>query len=264
MQKIATAIRRHPALGLAGAVGLAVLVGAGLRLTTANSTATAPPVPTTQSTDQSPETVTAPFPAPLVSASGRLQNATPSSLLRSTRKDTRAETLVAGRADPFAPIIQATTPLLAPTAGAVQQTEGNGSNPTPNGGSRPTPTAVVPLPISGTLPPLPSLPSLPIATTPVAVLPTPSASAVELPSTPPPLQGLELTGVAQVGDRVALIVREPGVANSRYTFAGDYLANGRVLIKRIDMSAQEPLIILEYNGREHPYSVGGTVLASLP
>jgi hypothetical protein len=69
--------------------------------------------------------------------------------------------------------------------------------------------------------------------------------------------------VVQLGNRSALIVREPNTTTSRYTYAGDYLAGGQVLVKHIDISNQEPLVILEYNGREYSRMVGSGPLASL-
>jgi hypothetical protein len=71
-----------------------------------------------------------------------------------------------------------------------------------------------------------------------------------------PVQAIELTGVIQVGDRVGIIVRESNGQTSRHLFEGDLLAGGQVRIKSIDMSTQQPLVILEYQGKEYPRMVG--------
>lgn len=266
LQKINTALRRHPTWGLAGAVGLAVLVGAGLRFVipqTAPTSAQTDPAETTTPLATSDGTLA--FESPMVSVSWRLQSATPSTLLASTQGSSRADTIVAGRVDPFAPITQA--PPLKPAASAATATTPPnqvqaGSGAAPVG----TPLPIAPIPTAGRLPALPSSPTpvaVPSTPVPLANLPSPSQLVGNQPVANSPLQLIELTGVAQVGDRVALIVREAGTGNSRYTFAGDYLANGQVLVKRIDVSSQEPLVILEYNGREYPRMVG-TALASLP
>jgi hypothetical protein len=60
----------------------------------------------------------------------------------------------------------------------------------------------------------------------------------------------------QVGDRVGIIVREGSGKTSRHIFVGDSLAGGQVKVKSIDLSAQEPVIILEYQGQEYPRVVG--------
>jgi hypothetical protein len=71
-----------------------------------------------------------------------------------------------------------------------------------------------------------------------------------------PLQSIELTGVVQVGDRVGIIVREANSRTSRHIFVGDYLAGGQIKVKSIDLSAQEPLVILEFQGQEYHRMVG--------
>jgi hypothetical protein len=272
IQKMMTAVQQRPAWGIAGAVGLAVLTGAGLRLAIPQTASLEDPSapnaatdPAAMVEDRSQGTVS-PFESPMVSVSWHLQSATPQALLASTRRPARLDSVIAGRSDPFAPITQA-PPVTPGTIAAAATTAPSGVRP----GPAQSPT-LAPLPTAGTLPSLPTNPvPVPLAATPnpatvaqgaFAPLPLPGTTLVSTPTSP--LQGLELTGVAQVGDRVALIVREANTTTSRYTYAGDYLANGQVLVKRIDLSAQEPLVILEYNGREYSRMVGGTTLAALP
>jgi hypothetical protein len=94
-----------------------------------------------------------------------------------------------------------------------------------------------------TIPALPSIPSL-----------SSSTSSGFTPQNP--VQALQLTGVVQVGDRVGVIVRESQGQTSRHLFVGDHLANGQIKVKAIDLSAGEPLVILEYQGKEYPRIVG--------
>ena len=70
------------------------------------------------------------------------------------------------------------------------------------------------------------------------------------------MQAIELSGVVQLGDRVAVIVRESDDKTSRHLFAGDFLAGGQIKIKSIDLSSQEPLIIFEYQGKDYARIVG--------
>jgi hypothetical protein len=55
----------------------------------------------------------------------------------------------------------------------------------------------------------------------------------------------------QLGNRWNLIVKEPDATSSRYVQVGDYLANGRVLIKRVIIGPGGGLtVVLQQDGRE--------------
>ena len=264
-EKVSTTLRQRPALGLVGAMGLAVLVGAGLRFTLPQGSTTT--AQTNQADAVVDDTGLVAFESPMVSVSWRLQSATPKTLLASTNGSSRADSIVAGRADPFSPITQA-PPVQAPTpiAAATTPTGSVQAGPSSPSPSNVAPLPIAPIPTTGQLPALPTSPNpvaLPNTPAPLAALPSPNQLLGNAPTAVSPLQ-VELTGVAQVGDRVALIVREAASGTSRYTFAGDYLANGQILIKRIDVSAQEPQVVLEYNGREYTRMVGGSAVAILP
>ncbi len=117
----------------------------------------------------------------------------------------------------------------------------------------PVPTSVVstiPLPALQPAPADPNLlPSVPVGTTP-PVNPAPVST----------IDSIEVSGVVQVGQRVSAIVRVPDEGTSRYVNVGDYLANGRILVKRINISADEPTVILEQDGREVVKTVGSSSL----
>ncbi|MGD2180841.1 hypothetical protein [Lusitaniella coriacea] len=89
-------------------------------------------------------------------------------------------------------------------------------------------------------------------------LPTPPNA---IPDFPPILQptaadGVKVTGVIKVGGVPHAIVQAPG-QESRYVKSGDYLANGQVLVKRIEMgNGTDPIVILEQAGVEVAKRIG--------
>jgi hypothetical protein len=70
---------------------------------------------------------------------------------------------------------------------------------------------------------------------------------------------IEVTGAVQIGGKWQVIVREPGSSTSRYVAAGDYLANGKVLVKRIIAGkGVDPVVVLQQNGVEVTKSLGSS------
>jgi hypothetical protein len=68
-----------------------------------------------------------------------------------------------------------------------------------------------------------------------------------------------ITGLVEVGGITNIIVRAPEEASSRYVQVGQYLSNGRILVKRIESSnSPTPLVILEEDGVEVAKEVGET------
>ncbi len=65
-----------------------------------------------------------------------------------------------------------------------------------------------------------------------------------------------VTGVATVGGRNYAIVQTPEEPTGKYVTAGQRIAGGQVLVKRIDMRGNEPFVVLEQNGIEISRSVG--------
>jgi hypothetical protein len=133
---------------------------------------------------------------------------------------------------------------------------------------RPDPFAVNPITVQVKLPPpkpvgssttptLPNLPGLP-------TLPLPPGSGT-LPGTLPPDQvlvptvvlpnptlakAITVTGIVQVGSSRQAILRSPLEPSSRYVSPGQRVANGQVLVKRIEVRGSEPVVILEESGIE--------------
>ena len=110
--------------------------------------------------------------------------------------------------------------------------------------ARPVARPIAPGPVRPGLVPLtPSLPSI------AALPPLPTASLAN---------AVEVTGVVQVGGVPQAIVKSPNERTSRYVRTGQRLANGQVLVKRIDVynGSANPVVILEENGIEVAKAVG--------
>lgn len=179
-------------------------------------------------------------------------------LVGSAHQDSNLATISVGRLDPFAPVAQAVGPPRTSQSASAQiagettaSPESDALPPSPIATSSGTITDSSTLPVVNVSPlPLP-LPPIPAATTgaPVTTIPNPGTPVN-------PVNGIELSGVVQVGSRIGIIARDSNSQTSIHLFAGDYLAGGQVLVKAIDVSAQEPLVILEYQGQEYSRTVG--------
>ncbi|MEM9002963.1 MAG: hypothetical protein AAGE59_05470 [Cyanobacteria bacterium P01_F01_bin.86] len=81
-----------------------------------------------------------------------------------------------------------------------------------------------------------------------------------LPTLPEPVvvaSQVQIFGIAEVQGEVYAIVQAPGEPTSRYVKVGDRLANGTVLVKRIETRpSSEPLVVLEERGTEIALPVG--------
>ena len=179
------------------------------------------------------------FPKPVVSQAAMLPVPTVPGLITPTNARMRVPTIVTGRTDPFAALATAPIKLSATTRKPAVALPS--PLPAPNQGRLPAfnapPIAQVPLKT-----PLP-----PAFVPPAPVSQTASADAIEI------------SGVIKVGGRWSVIVKEPSAQTSRYVHAGDYLANGQVLVKRIvAVASSEPIVILQQNGVEITRSIGGS------
>lgn len=72
-------------------------------------------------------------------------------------------------------------------------------------------------------------------------------------------QNVLITGLIEFGDRIKVILQAPEETSTRYVEIGEYVANGQVLIKRIESSFPNPTVILEENGIEVSRTVGQPV-----
>lgn len=127
---------------------------------------------------------------------------------------------------------------------------------------------------------VPELPKLPVDNRPPQwVDPNPRPVATGPKAPPPPstdiARGIEVSGVVKVGNEIQVIVKVPTEPTSRYVKIGQRLANGQVLVKRVDLKpGVDPVIVLEQNGVEVAKAVGenagspvrnaGSAIASVP
>jgi len=189
--------------------------------------------PPEQTADQT-NSPTAAFPAaPAATAPTKPSTSLPAAvpgLIQSTNASVRVPAIPTRRPDPFAP--NEATPLRI-------------SLP-----SQRVSTVVSALPRQ--LPPL-SLQPLPANGSPLPMVPVPA-------TLPPPIapvsptaiaDAIQVTGAAQVGKKWSVIVKESAAETSRYVSVGDYLANGKVLVKRvITGKGSTPTVVLQQNGKE--------------
>jgi type IV secretory pathway protease TraF len=110
--------------------------------------------------------------------------------------------------------------------------------------------------VPATVVPGATVPSSAPSVAPSAVLPAP-VSTVNL------AQAIAVSGVVQAGSQTSVIVQVPNETTSRSAVVGDYLANGKVLVKRIEMQGAEPVVVLEQDGAEFVKPVGPGSLGTL-
>lgn len=87
-----------------------------------------------------------------------------------------------------------------------------------------------------------------------------SLTPVQPPEPPPPqpdlARAVQVTGVMQIGSTLHAIVKAPNEPTTRYVQVGQSLANGQVLVKGIDITGAQPVVILEQYGIEVRTAVG--------
>ena len=187
------------------------------------------------------------FAEPIVPAAPQLSAIASAELIQSTDPDERVQQINSSRPDPFATVPVPPPPSPAPTAPQPTTPGGGGQTttaPQPGGGAARQPgggtTAAVPGGGEVELPPIEPLPALP----------EPSLA-----------QGTVVTGVVRIGNENFAIVQSPTDGSSQYVRAGQRLANGEVLVKRIEVRGGNPVVILEQNGIEVAQPVGGPMPA---
>ncbi|MDF0552735.1 hypothetical protein [Kamptonema sp. UHCC 0994] len=144
-----------------------------------------------------------------------------------------------------------------------------GLNPPPLGVRRPglatglgTGAPLPPLPVAARPLGVPDLPELPVDKRPPQwVDPNPPRQRPGPVVPPPPdtgiASGIEVSGVVKVGNEIQVIVKVPTEATSRYVKVGQRLANGQVLVKRVEIKpGQDPIVFLEQSGVEIARVVG--------
>ncbi len=161
-------------------------------------------------------------------------------LLPSTDPNERFNEIDKERNDPYA-FVPIPPPQKAPPP-APENAGGGGPNPT----NQPGGAAQAPQPGGGQG-----------ATTPGGGLPTAPTDLPELPEPTVIASQVQVTGVASVDGKSYAIVKAPNEPTSRYVQVGDRIANGTVLVKRIENpSGSAPVVILEERGQEIALPVG--------
>jgi len=201
------------------------------------------------------------FVEPIVPAAPQLSAIANAELIQSTNPEERLQQVNSSRPDPFATVPVPPAPSPAPPPAA------NGDATAPGGG---TPTATAPQPPGpggqGAAP-QPGGTGQPggAAGQPGGGAPGPGGGVelppIEpLPALPEPslAQGTVVTGVVRIGNENFAIVQSPTNGTSQYVRAGQRLANGQVLVKRIEVQGSTPVVILEQNGIEVAQPVGGS------
>lgn len=219
--------------------------------------------PTVKASPPMPQTATFPRPAPAIRPS------VPVPLLIPTVGALPPSSGIGGRPDPFSALPLTPTvvikqnpvpvrPSVIPSTLAVRPVApGIPSSAAPAQQSSSLPSVIVP----ATVVPRAIAPSsAPSLASPSAVLPTPVSLATPTINL---AQAIAVSGVVQAGSRTSIIVQVPNETTSRYAVVGDYLANGKVLVKRIEMQGAEPVVVLEQDGAEFVKPVGSGSLGTL-
>jgi hypothetical protein len=151
-------------------------------------------------------------------------------LIPTTNPETRVKGSVRGRQDPFSVVtLQPTIELELPKEKEKPQVV-NRSNRIQRTNLR-QPKNVARTPIREPIKPTPFQPKL--------------------------AQDVKITGVIEIGRRPKIIIQAPEESSSRYVEVGEYLSNGQVLVKRIDLNHfPTPLVILEQSGVEVAKTIG--------
>jgi hypothetical protein len=198
------------------------------------------------------------FTTPMVPAAPQLASIpTSAELIQSTDPEERVRQINSRRSDPFATVPVPPPPKVTPPPPPAGRP--TAAAPTNTGGVPATPTAAAPTTTPGGAAAQPGG----TAAQPTGPGGQPGSRPGEialapLPSLPEPTQAQEVvvTGVVTIGDRTYAIVQSPDEPTGRYVSAGQRVAGGSVLVKRIDMRGNEPVVVLEQNGVEVSHSVG--------
>lgn len=194
-------------------------------------------------------------------------------LLPSTDPNERFNEIERERSDPYAFVpIAPPRPTPPPPEEAENGQAGNGNLPGPT--NQP-----------GTVPPVPAVPTGPggVATAPGGgaapggggvtpgggattpgggTQPSPVQPLPELPEPTIVASQVQVTGIADVDGKSYAIVKAPNEPTSRYVRVGDRIANGAVLVKRIENRAgTTPIVVLEERGEEIALPVGANLNA---
>ncbi|MEO1069361.1 MAG: hypothetical protein AAFW95_09605 [Cyanobacteria bacterium J06638_6] len=192
------------------------------------------------------------FPEPLVPVAPQLSPIARADLIQSTDPNERVQQINSSRTDPFAivpipPPPQVVAPPTIPGGGSVAvatpPAPAPGATGTAGAAGAGTGATGATAGTTGS----PASPTSPTTSSPLAPLP-------ELPQ-PTLAQAVQVTGVMTIGNENFAVVETS--AGSQYVKAGQRVANGQVLVKRIDVRGSDPVVVFEQNGIEVSRPVGG-------
>jgi hypothetical protein len=84
-----------------------------------------------------------------------------------------------------------------------------------------------------------------------------ATKAVPIAAKPLQAMAMDVTGVIEVAGRTQVIVKLPSESFSRYIDVGERIANGKVLVKRVEgQQSLSPTVVLEEVGVEVPRKIG--------
>lgn len=219
--------------------------------------------PTTQpAPTQSGSQVQEEFAEPMVPAAPNAAAIASAELIQSTDPNERLQQIAKSRPDPYAtvpipPPPKPAPPPSRPNQGQNQQPRGGTGTANPGGGNTRQPVAGQPGG-NATGGPRTTGGGTSGTGTPGAGVGSPIQPLPPLPQ-PQIASAVAVTGVVTVGSETYAIVQAPGEPTSRYVRVGQRLANGQVLVKRIEArGGAEPVVILEENGIEVARPVGST------
>jgi hypothetical protein len=209
------------------------------------------------------------FAQPLIPAAPSAAAIASAELIQSTDPNERLQQIATSRPDPYAtvpipprptaaPPPPGTTPGQAAGAGAAGAGGTAGTGVAGAGGAAGAGAAGAGAGQPGATP---GRPGTTPGGGPVAVGPGGASPIQPLPALPQPqlATAVAVTGVVQVGGETYAIIQAPNEPTSRHVRVGQRLANGQVLVKRIEMrGGAEPVVILEENGIEVARPVGST------
>jgi hypothetical protein len=160
---------------------------------------------------------------------------------------------------PSSPERTASSPGGAPSSpGTGKSTPGASLSPLPGTSADIGPA--LPAEPALALPPLNSQPVAALPPLPVNIGPALPPEGIEPPAVS---ETIQVTGVAQLGNSVQVIVQLPG-GQTRYVAVGDLIANGQVLVKRVErLGTGDPIVILEEEGVEYDRAVGAPPIMAM-
>jgi hypothetical protein len=178
-------------------------------------------------------------------ANGKATAPVTAALIRPTDPEERVRTIQSGRVDPFRPLVSPAQPQNRPGSSSASGTSGRLA---PSGSPKKSVTATR----------RPGSPSKAVSSKPAAKTSPGKAVLPPLPAPEPTMaKGVKVQGIVVMAGRPQAIIQAPEEKTARTISAGDWIANGRVVLKGFDMSNPiAPKAIFEEAGMEVAIGVG--------